>query len=502
TMQSNLINSSDSFETNHAHIVIVGAGLAGLAAAHRLYERGFRNVTILEAQDRIGGRVHTIKHDESVIELGAQWLHGANDNPYYQWMTERGLLEDPEDAGSELEGLFCTLSAQIIDKSLVRSVFDIVVNIKHNLSKNVYTELVQRKKFVLAQDVFEDQLANEIAKSETLTRQKELVYALFEWFMRYEVIDNCCNSMNEVSISAYTGWSDWGDGTLINFRGGYESLVTWFVDRIPVSWIKKRRIVQCIHLPLEQENGIKSRGNIIIGVSNYDVNPGTQSLCDQEKLNCDHLILTSSLGFLKENHLKLFDPKLPENKIKLIETIGFGTVNKIFLEFEEPFWKSEKAIKLVWTASDKRNFPEWVYDMTGFDVVRNQPNLLLGWIGGNGAREFEKNSDETIGQVCLKLIETCLPKFYDRPSKLKKCICSRWYSNPLIRGAYSFQSMNCYNLDTSVLHEPLLDNTDRIAPRIMFAGEATSGDLYSTTHGALASGWREADRLIKLYSTS
>lgn len=50
-------------------VVIIGAGLAGLAAAHRLYEGGCKNVIILEAQNRIGGRVQTITHDKNILEL-------------------------------------------------------------------------------------------------------------------------------------------------------------------------------------------------------------------------------------------------------------------------------------------------------------------------------------------------------------------------------------------------------------------------------------------------
>lgn len=52
-----------------AHVVIIGAGLAGLAAAQRLYEAGVKDVIILEAQDRIGGRVHTIRHSNNILEL-------------------------------------------------------------------------------------------------------------------------------------------------------------------------------------------------------------------------------------------------------------------------------------------------------------------------------------------------------------------------------------------------------------------------------------------------
>lgn len=57
-------------------IVIVGAGTSGIAAASKLYENGLENILILEAQDRIGGRVYTTQFGEYVIDLGGQWVHG------------------------------------------------------------------------------------------------------------------------------------------------------------------------------------------------------------------------------------------------------------------------------------------------------------------------------------------------------------------------------------------------------------------------------------------
>lgn len=54
-------------------VIIIGAGAAGIAAATRLILNGFRNVVILEGQDRIGGRIHTIPWDSSVLDMGAQW---------------------------------------------------------------------------------------------------------------------------------------------------------------------------------------------------------------------------------------------------------------------------------------------------------------------------------------------------------------------------------------------------------------------------------------------
>lgn len=54
-------------------IIIIGSGPSGIAAATKLLDNGFTNLTILEAENRIGGRVNTIPYGESAIDMGAQW---------------------------------------------------------------------------------------------------------------------------------------------------------------------------------------------------------------------------------------------------------------------------------------------------------------------------------------------------------------------------------------------------------------------------------------------
>lgn len=78
---------------------------------------------------------------------------------------------------------------------------------------------------------------------------------------------------------------------------------------------------------------------------------------------------------------------------------------------------------------------------------------------------------------------------------------SKWNSNRHFLGSYSYYSLksDANNASTSTLAEPIIDNHSK--PVILFAGEATSTHYYSTVHGAISTGWREAQRLIDLYRT-
>lgn len=79
-------------------------------------------------------------------------------------------------------------------------------------------------------------------------------------------------------------------------------------------------------------------------------------------------------------------------------------------------------------------------------------------------------------------------------------ICrSKWYSNPFFYGSYTNYSLksDAIGATTVKLSQPIVNANKN--PIIQFAGEATDEHYYSTVHGAIQSGWREAQRLIELY---
>lgn len=77
----------------NAKIVVIGAGASGISAASRLLKNKFTNVVILEAENRIGGRVFTEPFGNNVVDLGAQWCHGEKDNVVHEMASPRNLLE-------------------------------------------------------------------------------------------------------------------------------------------------------------------------------------------------------------------------------------------------------------------------------------------------------------------------------------------------------------------------------------------------------------------------
>lgn len=136
--------------------------------------------------------------------------------------------------------------------------------------------------------------------------------------------------------------------------------------------------------------------------------------------------------------------------------------------------------------------------MTGFDVTYPSPeNTLIGWIGGQGAIEMEKLSDHEIVNNCMQIIRKFL-KRKDIPEPTH-FFTSRWNSNEMIRGAYSFTSRNTDRIKDweKILATPITFESGNYERNvILMAGEACHEQYFSTIHGAFLSGIDQAKNIL------
>ena len=253
------------------------------------------------------------------------------------------------------------------------------------------------------------------------------------------------------------------------------SIVEALVNQIPKSRLKYNKHVSGIHWDGHRE--------VTVRCSN------------SEEYRAGHVIVTVSLGVLKKHHMTLFQPQLPREKVTAIENVGFGKVNKIFLLYDRPFWRvGEGSIKLAWTDNEApiRSNKEWYKKIFCFDEVLNNPNVLVSWISGDEAEYAESLTDEEILMTCTHLIR----KFLGDQSipKPKAVIRSKWCSNPLIMGSYSYASKESGVEGYDAIAKPICCQQN--VPRVLFAGEATTNKMPSSMHGARMTGLREAGRLL------
>nr|KAF6425175.1 hypothetical protein HJG59_009232 [Molossus molossus] len=215
-----------------------------------------------------------------------------------------------------------------------------------------------------------------------------------------------------------------------------------------------------------------------------------------------------SFGFLKERLDTFFEPPLPAEKAEAIRKLGFGTNNKVFLEFEEPFWEPGcEYMQVVWEDTSPLETSAaplqdaWVKKLIGFLVLPafESAHVLCGFIAGLESEFMETLSDEEVLLSLTRMLRraTGNPQLPAPKSVLR----SRWHSAPYCRGSYSYVAVGSTGDDIELLAQPLPADREKAQLQVLFAGEATHRTFYSTTHGALLSGWREADRLIALWDS-
>ncbi|KAG8527000.1 uncharacterized protein KY384_008429 [Bacidia gigantensis] len=225
--------------------------------------------------------------------------------------------------------------------------------------------------------------------------------------------------------------------------------------------------------------------------------PGAKIQLDGgDTIDADHVVLTSSLGVLKEDAIE-FSPPLPPWKKGAINRLGFGLLNKCILVYDEPFWDIDQDMfGLLREPEDKE-----CHDSTDQeDYVTNRGRFYFFWnciktsgrpvlislLAGDAAYQVEDTSDaELVTEVTEELQKVFKNKNVPYP---EECIITRWASDRFARGTYSY-----------VGAESMPSDYNYMAARVNnlhFAGEATCATHPATVHGAYISGLRAASEII------
>ncbi|XP_034104606.1 spermine oxidase-like [Drosophila albomicans] len=484
---------SQSFHSE-PNIVILGAGAAGLACAMELKKQGFQHVRILEMSDRIGGRIRTMKFADNYIDVGAQWVNGKHGNVVYQMVKGLNLLDTSSwDAYVNVEWI--RSNGQMMPRSMLVK----LVKVMRSIVRNQHEDLIDCDGTY--GEYLVEKFAEALSKPDMKHIDREWAVDFLRTFKKMEgsAVDTDMNAADYGSFRPCQG-----DGTL-NWRDkGYKQFLRVLVDG---NEMNEHGLLQgCIDL------------NSRVLKIDWDRIDGTiQITCENKnQYLADHVVITASLGVLKKNP-RLFFPNLPLAKRKAINFMGFGHVCKIFAEFEEPFWKDDwTGFNAMWCADDL-NQPqlEWLSDIYSIQPYAHQPRVLLGWAAGPNTEIIESIDSKLLTLGIMLMLRKFLPKM--KVTQPKCVVTSHWSIDPAHMGSYSYPSMltKSYNTGPDQLAQPvnvlayepttpsyvsLLDiRPITVRPIILFAGEATSSDHYSTVHGAVETGIREARRLAGYY---
>ncbi|XP_062500761.1 peroxisomal N(1)-acetyl-spermine/spermidine oxidase-like [Corticium candelabrum] len=508
-------------------VVVVGAGIAGLASADRLLTSISEsrpdltiNVTVLEGSDRAGGRIRTHVFGDEIVELGATWLHGTVNNPLYDLLKHFRSTTVTGTSLSLPAGL--SICPRVSRNALIKqkwigfqtkghSIAPFLVDEANALYNRLLDECNQ-----MALNPFPPSCLDvgsymkmgleEYMRSKHSPKQlecKHLVESVFNYRMTGETVMSGCDSMDEVSLHWFGDYRELRGGDR-RVDEGMNVLVDGLVARLPKNCIFFNSIVDKICWSKDTTSKKK---------------PVTVYTRNGKSYEADHVIFTGSLGVLKHRGLDnsfsgLFDPSLPEEKQSAINRLGMDAVEKVFVRFERRFWPEQcRGYNFCWPIQDKSSkfyndtdF-SWMKKVVGLCSRYSNSPVMSGWITGKEAVKMTSESSHALNQKFDDLME-----YFVHQSEIPEVVevlHTDWCRNELFQGAYSYPAVGCSPKDFDTLAQPLpappsSTNNDVKTPQLqlLFAGEATHRNYYSTLHGAYLTGIREADRIFSLYEHS
>jgi monoamine oxidase len=419
-------------------VIVIGGGVAGLAAATELARRGFA-VHVVEARDRLGGRVLTqqLPGWPGPVELGAEFVHGGSEAfwrrlkrhrigrkpaPATHWFFEKGALTKIPDVAEEIE----QVTARIDPKRMRRWSFG---------------------KFLKA-------------NGEPLARRSRLLAEGFVEGFEAAPLDR----MSAAAVADETLEPD----EQFFLPAGYGRLVAGLEREL-----QRAEVTITVGTPVRRV--LWKRGEVVVEAG-------------QETFRAVAAVLTVPLGVFKaqrhERGAIAFSPPL-KAKQRIVAKMGMGQVIRITLRFEERGWLRvlPKALRTV------RGAPGFIHSRTaGIPVwwaLTRQP-VVTGWAGGPAALKLAGRSNRAVlATATASLARVFGVKAQELRAAVADFALHNWTQDPFSRGAYSFTAAG-QEKAAAKLRIP-------VAGTLFFAGEATAeGSDIGTVHGAMESGLRAA----------
>ena len=444
--------------TEDTDVIIVGAGAAGLAAARELSAAG-RDVIVLEARERIGGRINT-HFDTWPIELGAEFVHG----------------KPPE-------------TLRIVERARLK--LQTVPNMHWHLHDGVLTK--SGEFWSKVEDVMEemrgykgpDQSFEEFLdeyKRKTQIEDIESIATLYvEGFHAAHADRISVHGLNKTNKAA----AEIDDEEQFRVENGYSQIAQTLHDEAVTT-------------------GAKFYLNTVVEEVNWKRNEVQVVAATAQRFKARCLLVTLPLSLLQSSAqitsqeeglapALRFTPPLREHQ-RAADKLAMGQVVKLILRFREPFWENLTVRGENDTPTSLRDFtfihapaetlPTW---WTQFPVAAP---VLAGWAGGTRAEKLLNASDDALLDHSLHalthlfgttkgFLEGLLADFYTH----------NWQKDPFAAGAYSYIPVG--GIDAQAQLAGPLENT------LFFAGEATNTEGHQgTVHGAIASGLRAAQEIL------
>jgi monoamine oxidase len=422
---------------NTYDVVVVGAGMAGLTAARTLAEVGLK-VLVVEAQDRIGGRIWTRHVGDEAIELGAEFIHGR---PPELWaLIDEAGLETYERGGAQLcfeEGVLNDCSGQM---------------------DAVFEPLEKLETF----DGPDMSFAEYLDREQTPMAERGPMIGYVEGF---NAADH--RTVSVASLGSQQKAED-ASGSDHNYRlrGGYDQLPRFLSERIT-------------------EFG----GKVLTGTPVKEIHweeGQVEVVSDLWSFRAPQGIVTLPLAVLQSGSVRI-TPQ-PDSVLEAAGRLRMGQARRFTLLFAERFWEKlppQPALnELGFLFAFTEMPPVW------WTPHPEQSHTITGWVGGPRSAALAGLDAKTLGQKACTTLGRIFGLRKERiHGLLRGCYTHDWQQDRFALGAYSYVATG--GLDASrEMSEPVEDT-------LFFAGEHTDvTGHWGTVHAAMRSGLRAAEQIL------
>ena len=423
--------------------LVIGAGIAGLAAARTLTDSG-RKVIVLEARNRIGGRVWSERSwPNAPVDLGASWIHGVSGNPLTTLADQLKLPRKATDFDNS-----ATYGAD------GRSLTDAQIQAISDNFDAVMEEMESIRGTREAADLPDIPLQTVLEQILTQRRDPAAMQRALRWWINTTIEHEYAADDNDLSLYYWDDDSPNLPGGDVVFPQGYDQILTELAQGLDI------RLGQVVQRIAYGANGVTvtTNGGRVTGT---------------------RAVITLPLGVLKRGAIT-FAPALPAAKVTAIKRLTMGVLNKTYLRFPNVFWDQE----VEWLDYLGERNGEWAEWLNVFYYTK-QP-ILLGFNAGTYGAAIERMTDEAIVAGAMTALRTIYGSSIPDPEAWQ---ITRWGSDPFAYGSYSHIPPGASSEDRVTLAQP-------VGKRLYFAGEATHRQYPSTVHGAFLSGQRAAQQIL------
>uniref|UniRef100_I3K8G9 [histone-H3]-N(6),N(6)-dimethyl-L-lysine(4) FAD-dependent demethylase n=1 Tax=Oreochromis niloticus TaxID=8128 RepID=I3K8G9_ORENI len=436
------------------NVIIIGAGASGLAAARQLQNFGTQ-VVVLEARDRIGGRVWDDASLGVTVGRGAQIVNGCVNNPIALMCEQLGIKMHKLGERCDLFQEGGQVTDPAIDKRMdfhFNAILDVVSEWRKDKSQNQDTPLGEK-----VQEVKKNFLQESVMQFSEL-EEKVLQFHLSNLEFA------CGSTLDQVSARSWDHNEFFaqfsGDHTLLT--KGYSVLLYKLAEGLDIH-------TKC--------PAIDYSGDVVKVTSS-----------DGSQWTAQKVLVTVPLTLLQRNLIQ-FNPPLPERKLKAIHSLGAGIIEKISLQFPYRFW--DKKIQgadyfgHIPTGLEKRGMFSVFYDL---DPQRKQA-VLMSIISGDAVSSVRDMEDKEVVDECMRVLRE-LFKEQEVPEPVNFFI-THWSKDIWSQMSYSFVKTGGSGEAYDILAED-------VQGKVFFAGEATNRHFPQTVTGAYLSGVREASKMAAM----